>query len=183
MVVPAVAGCGPGGHSGIPVPLSDGLYLRYTADLTHEETQFSDEYQFEFDTLGNGKWRLTETAGQYHTGTAQALTIDGGGTIVASDSEPTRWKIGKKFNDLWLAPSERQPGSVVRPLDDPCDYKVGATTEWRWWQVIPAVCSGAATVTRYYESSTGWFVGSELTSRDGNRTDVLSSTTASIPSQ
>ena len=85
-VVLCVAGCGRDGHSGIPVQLTDGLYLRYTADLTHEETQFSDEYQYEFDTLGNGKWRLTETPGQYHTGTAQALIIDGGGTIVASDS-------------------------------------------------------------------------------------------------
>lgn len=171
----------PAGTTGTRMPLSDGLYLKYSASLVSEGTHVTDEYQYEFHALDKGRWHVTETGGEYNTGSTQSLIIDSEGTVVQDDGTSAKGSIGKKFNGVWLAPSERKKGNVFHPLYDFGDFTVGPATAWEKWPVIPAVCTGEVTVTRYYEATTGWLVGIQFNRASDERVDTLTATNAAIP--
>jgi hypothetical protein len=184
------SGVGAGSGSGASMPLADAQYLTYTVsldapDASHQIVHLDDSYKYEIKALDNAQWRVEGSRGQYSTGPGSSYTVDNSATVAAQDqSEFAKWKVGKRFNDLWLAPDERQSGKVTHPLDDFGDFAVGQEAVWHRWVVVPAVSTGADTrETRYYEAATGWLVGKELerTTDGSKRVDVLSDTNVAIP--
>jgi hypothetical protein len=186
-------GCkGKGSSSAANMPIADGQYLTYTVsldamDASHQRVHLDDSYKYEFKAADNGEWQVIGSSGQYHTGSGSSYTIDKNAAVVAQgQSEFSKWKVGRRFSDLWLAPDERQNGQVAHPLDDVGDYAVGQEAVWQRWHVLPAVSAGLETKeTRYYEATTGWLVGTELVKNDdgSKRVDILSDTNISIPTQ
>jgi hypothetical protein len=189
------AGCGSrgssaGSGSGASIPLADGQYLTYTVsldtpDASHQVVHLVDSYKYEIKGLDNTRWQVEGSRGQYSTGPGNSYTIDKSATVTAQgQSEFAKWKVGRRFEDLWPAPDKRQNGKVTHPLDDAGDFAVGQEAVWHRWVVVPAVNTGGDTKeTRYYEAATGWLVGTELerTTDGSKRVDVLSETNVAIP--
>jgi hypothetical protein len=172
------------------MPLADGQHLTYVVsldapDASHQIVHMDDSYRYEIKALDNARWHVEGSRGQFSTGPASSYTIDKSATITAQDqSEFAKWKVGRRFDDLWLAPDDRQTGKVTHPLDDFGDFTVGPEAVWHQWVVVPAVSTGTDTTkTRYYEATTGWLVGMELerTTDGSKRVDVLSDANVAIP--
>ena len=161
------------------MPIADGQYLTYTVSLDSKGVHLDDSYKYEFRTSDNAQWQIVGSRGSYNTGPNISYAIDMNATILSQDgSEFAKWKIGRHFNDVWLAPEERQAGKVIHVLDDQGDFTAGQETDWQKWRVLPAVDKGQTTTeTMYYDAATGWLVGKELGSDDGSkRLDILSDT-------
>jgi hypothetical protein len=109
-------GKGSGAGSGANMPIADGQYLTYTVsldatDASHQRVHLDDSYKYEFKAVDNAQWQVIGSSGQYHTGAGSSYTIDNNATVLAQgQSEFSKWKVGRRFNDLWLAPDERQSG-------------------------------------------------------------------------
>jgi hypothetical protein len=175
--------------SSTSMPIADGQYLKYAVSLDEgrQRLHIEDNYKYEFKALDNAQWKVSGSSGQYHTGSNSSYTIDKNATVLAQDqSEFSKWKVGRRFSDVWLPPDDRQSGKVTHPLDDVGDFAVGSETVWQRWRVVPAVSTGVTTKeTRYYEATTGWLVGTELEKTDdgSKRVDTLTDTSLSIPTQ
>jgi hypothetical protein len=168
-----------GSSASANMPIADGQYLTYAVSLDSKGVHFDDSYKYDFTTADNAQWRIVGSRGNYNTGPNISYAIDRNETILTQDgSEFAKWKIGRRFNDVWLAAEERQAGKVIHPLDDLGDFTAGQETDWQKWRVIPAVDKGQTTTeTLYFDAATGWLVGKELTSDDGSkRLDILSDT-------
>jgi hypothetical protein len=161
------------------MPLVGGQYLTYTVSLDSKGVHFDDSYKYDFRSADNAQWQVVGSRGNYNTGPNISYAIDMNATILSQDgSEFAKWKIGRRFSDVWLAPEERQAGKVIHVLDEPGDFAAGEETDWQKWRVIPAVDKGQTTIeTLYYDVATGWLVGKELSSDDGSkRVDTLRDT-------
>src|SRR5579864_6979503 len=161
--------------TGGSMPLADTQHFTYQVTIDSGGNRLTDGYRYDIATIGKNTWEVTENAGQFNTGLEQQLIMDASGKITQADEA---WKVGQTFNDLWLPLSERRGGVVLHFFDAAGDYTLGAETAWNQWSVWPAVDTfTGGTETRYYEAGTGWLVGIQSTTDNGDtRSDILSDT-------
>lgn len=145
-------------------PFFDGLVLEYNLmqkTLTYkikslDNNQFKINMIIKFDILSD------ET---------EEFLVDAHGKVRESSTEDYQGN----FSDIWIPAHKMEFGDT---FDD--GYTVLRREQWKKWQVL-VVKNPLIDEERYYEISTGFWVGSNTKTRIGTGTIVLSNTNADIP--
>jgi hypothetical protein len=153
-----------------PAPFFDGLYFKYYEEFfssdTQKDTVWTREILYRFKQVDNGNYHVTQEVNtrrskkmheelepvQYPK-VGKDLIIDKNGVVI---------KGGNNFNFangllsyLWLPPEKRNEHTDEKGIPQEVEEK----RTWEKWTVIPV--RRLVTDTHYYDTGSGFLVGSE----------------------